>query len=117
MEKEYKIEIAKEIRRIMEMEGNKEAAGKFMETLSNIKPKSCIVKIGWRSGEEISILLVYEKGGNKIPFDLFIENIENKAEIYSFICGLYPEIFHFNPKFAIEDKTHFFVDFKLKRNG
>ncbi len=116
MEKEYKTEIAKAIHQIMEMEGNKEAAGKFRETLSNIKPESCIVKSGWGSGEGIDFLLAFEKGGNNEPFDLFIENIPDKAERFGFIMGLSPKIFHYNPMYSISDDTHYFVNFKLLRH-
>ncbi len=45
----------------MEMEGNKDATDKFWKALELINPKSCIVKIGWCSGEDISKV-----------FDLFI---------------------------------------------
>ena len=43
-EQHYKEQIAKEIRRIAELEHNKEAADKFWKTLEKIKPKSCKVK-------------------------------------------------------------------------
>jgi len=100
----------------MELEQNKEAVKLFGDKLNQVKPKSCIVKSGWRSGDNIDFLLAFEKGGDKNPFDLFIANIPDIIESYGFICGLHPEIFHFNPKFAIENETHFFIDFKLKRN-
>jgi len=115
-EQHYKQEIATEFQRIMDLEHNKEAVTKFLEILNKIKPKSCIVKIGWRSGDNIDFTLAFENGGNENPFDLFIENIEDKAEIHAFICGLYPEIFHFNPAYSITTETHSFVIFKLKRN-
>lgn len=116
-EQYYINEISKEVKRIFDLKKNKETALKFWEILKKINPKSCIVKIGWKSGEGISILLAYEKGGNKEPFDLFIENIENKAEIHGFICGLFPEIFVFDTNKVIEDETHYFVDFNFKHNG
>lgn len=43
---DYKSKIGEEIKRIMELEHNNDAANKFRETLSKIKPKSCIVKSG-----------------------------------------------------------------------
>lgn len=112
-EQYYQQKIAEEIRRILNLDQNREVAKQFWQTLDRIKAKSCIVKIGWRSGEAISILLAFEKNGDKNPFDLFIENIENSGEIFGFICGLYPEIFHLDGKRIIENETHFFIDFKL----
>ncbi len=111
----YKTEIAKEICRIINLENNKDAANKFWEIMNNIKPKACIVKTVWHSGNNINFLLAFEKGGNKKPFDLFIENIENVSERYGFICGLWTEKFHFNHQQVIENKTHFFIDIKLKK--
>jgi len=116
-EQHYKEQIAKEIRRIAELEHNKEAADKFWKTLEKIKPKSCIVKSGWGSGEGIDFLAAFEKGGESNPFELFVENIPEKAESFGFIMGLAPKNFHYNPKYSIEDETHFFVNFKLLRHG
>jgi hypothetical protein len=112
-EQHYKKEIAIEFQRIMELEHNKEAVTKFREILGKIKPKSCIVKSGCRSGNNIDFLLAFEKGGNENPFDLFIENIPDIAFRYGVIFGLNPNIFHFNPLYSIEDETHYFVNFKL----
>ena len=116
-EEHYKEQIAIEIRRIAELEHNKEAAEQFWKTLDKIKPKSCQVKYGWHSGNNISFTLAYEKGGEENPFNLFIEDIEDKAEIHGFICGLFPTIFYFNPQYTIINDTHTFLKFKLKRNG
>lgn len=113
----YKKEIAKEIKRIMQLKRNKEPYEKFQAVLKDLKPKSCTVKIGWRAGEEIDFLCAYEKGGSSKPFNLFVKNIENIGEIFGFICGLHPKIFHFNPEYSVGDETHYFVNFKLIRNG
>ncbi len=113
----YKKEIAVEIRRIMKIEGNEKAATEFRETLGKIKPKTCRVKIGWKSGHGISFTLGFEKGDDKNPFDLFIENIKDSAEIHGFICGLYPDIFHFDPIRTVNDEKIMIVNFKLKRHG
>ncbi len=115
-EEYYKTEIAVEIRRIMKIEKNKETAAKFLEAINSVKPKSCSVKSGWRSGSDIDFTLAFEKNGNKNPFDLFIENIEDKAETHGFICGLYPEIFHFNPMYSLNNETHSYISFKLIKN-
>ncbi len=114
-EEYYKTEIAVEIRRIMKIEKNKEASTKFLKAINSIKPKSCSVKSGWHSGSNIGFTLAFEKGGEQNPFELFIENIEDKAETHGFICGLFPEIFHFNPIYSFDNKTHYFLKFKLKR--
>jgi len=115
-EQHYKEQIAKEIRRIAELEHNKETTDKFWKTLEKIKPKSCIVKSGWRAGDNIDLTLAFEKGGNKNPFDLFIENIPDLIETYGFIYGLWPTIFHFNPITAVSDDDYYFLTFKLCRN-
>jgi len=116
-EQHYKEQIAKEIRRIAELEHNKEAADKFWKTLEKIKPKSCIVKSGMCSGEDIDFSLAFEKGGDKNPFDLFIENVPEPALRYGFLFGLCPNIFHYNTILTISDETHDFLTFKLIKNG
>jgi len=116
-EQHYKEQIAKEIRRIAELEHNKEAADKFWKTLEKIKPKSCEVKSGLGAGEGISYTLAFEKGGDKNPFDLFIENIPEPAFRYGFLFGLCPDIFHYNPITYISDETHDYLIFKLLKNG
>ncbi len=113
----YKTEIANEILRIINEVQNKEAASKFWEVLNKIKAKSCIVKSGMCSGDNIDFLLAFEKGGKNKPFDLFIENIEDVAMRFGFIFGLKPEIFHFNTKYYVEDETYSFVPFKLLKNA
>lgn len=89
----------------------------FNEALLQLKAKYCIVKSGCRSGEDIDFLLAFEKGGTENLFDLFIKNIPNAEFRYGVIFGLNPEKFHYNPKYTIEDNTHYFVKFKLINNG
>lgn len=115
-EQYYKEKIAEEIKRILSLEQNKKAAEKFWQTLDKVNAKSCTVKIGWRSGEAISILCAYEKSGNLNTFDLFIENINNVGEIFGFLCGLNPETFLLDSKHIIDSDTHFFIDFKFQRD-
>lgn len=113
----YKEHIAEEIRRVADLEENQEAASKFWETLGGINAKACRVKYGWHSGSNISFTLAFELCKEEHDsFDLFIDDIKNDAEIFGFICGLYPEVFHYNPLYTITDETHTYMKFKLKRN-
>jgi len=42
--------------------------------------------------------------------------MSNKKEhILYFLCGLNAEIFHFNPKFVLEEDEYFYLSFKLER--
>lgn len=116
-EKYWIEQIALEIKRIAAMENNKKVANEFWKALNDVKPKSCLVKTGWHSGDNISFSLAYKKGGNRDPFMLFIENIEEKAETHGFICGLFPEIFHYAPQYNWNDDDNYCLMFKLKRNG
>jgi len=115
-ETELNKELSKEISRIMHLDSNKVNYQEFQNTIKDIKPKSCIVKIGWVAGKYIDFTLKYEKNGINKPFDLFIESIENKAETHGFICGLNPEIFHFDTNYIINDNENLIMMFKLKRN-
>lgn len=116
-EQYYKQKIAEEIKQILSLEKNNTAAKNFWQTLEKITPKTCIVKSGMGAGEGIDFLLTFEKGGNKNPFNLFIDNIPEPILRFGFIFGLCPDIFHFNPKFSISNETHDFVNFKLVKNG
>lgn len=116
-EQHYKDQIAEEILRIAGMEQNKEAAKKFWQALEKIKPKTCKVKYGWHSGDNIGFTLAFDKGGDKNPYEAFIEALPCSAEIYGFIYGLCPKIFHYNPQYTLTDETYTYLNFKLKRNG
>ncbi len=115
-ESTLKKHLHEDIKRIMTLEQNKENYEKFQTVLKNIKPKKCIVKSGWSSGEAISFSLIYSKFGNGNPFDEFIEGIEEKSEVFHFIMGLDPTVFHFNPITAVSDDEYSMLMFKLKRN-
>lgn len=111
---DYKSKIGEEIKRIMELEHNNDAANKFRETLSKIKPKSCIVKSEWISGEYIGFLLAFELGSNNEPFKLFIDNINDTSETFGFLMGLTPKTFEIKYNKIIETDTHCFIDIRLK---
>jgi hypothetical protein len=115
-ETELNKELSKEISRIMQLDRNKANFQNFQDTIKDLKPKSCTVKIGWVAGKYIDFTLRFDKNGTKKPFDSFIESIENKAEIHSFICGLNPEIFHFDKNYIVNDNDNLIIMFKLKRN-
>jgi len=116
-EEYYKERIAEEIRRIAEIETNKEAADKFWETLGNIKAKACRVKAGVLAGKHISYTLAFDKGGDKEAYDLFTDSIDDAAFRYGVMFGLNPDIFYYNPDYFIEDETHYYLTFKLRNNG
>ncbi len=107
--------LSEDIKRIMTLEQNKKNYIKFQDTLKELKTKKCIVKYGWSSGEDLSFSLVYEKNGNKQPFDEFIKGIEDKKEVYYFIEGLNPTHFHFNTTTVVNDSKYLMLMFKLIR--
>ena len=115
-EQSIKKSLSEDIKKIMTSDKNKKNYKAFQETVKNLQAQSCIVKFGWESGTTIEFTLVYKKGGNGNPHDEFIEGIEDKKEAYYFIMGLNPDIFHFNPKYTINDKKYLMLMFKLKRN-
>lgn len=108
--------LSKDITEVMEADCNKVAFSAFKDALKGLKPKKCKVKVGWTSGEKISFIIHFEKGGNEDPMQLFFDAIENKSDIFHFINGLAPEIFAFDPKYVVDDKDNFIIEFRLKRS-
>ena len=107
--------LSEDIMRIMTLERNKENYAKFQDTIKDLKPKKCIVKFGWASGDEISFSLIFEKYGNEDPFDEFIKGIEDKEGAFNFIMGLDPTIFHFNLITVVNIHEYLMLTFNLKR--
>jgi len=114
---DYNVLISNKIKDILLLDNNRYAAEKFWEILGTIKPKSCIVKYGWFAGEAIDFLLAFEKEGSEQPFELFIENIDNKPEVFGFISGLNPAFFYIKHNKAVDSDTHIFIDIRFKTNG
>jgi len=113
---DYKAQIANGIRRIMDLEHNRESVAKFNEVLSKITPQSCQVKYGMRSGEDIGFTLAFKKGGDKMPLELFFDSIPDVEFNYGVLFGLNPEIFHFNKDTYVNDSEYDFLMFKLLKN-
>ena len=115
-EKTIQEKLSEDIKRIMTLAHNKENYNKFQNTIKGLKPKKCIVKSGWVSGENIDFALIYEKNGTNKPFDEFIKGIEDKAKAYYFIMGLNPTFFHFNPITVVNDEQYLMLMLKLIRD-
>ena len=111
--------LADVIKQIFEHKRNTKARNLFVEATKNLKPASCKVKVGWRSGSAVSFDCLFEKNGNGEIFAEIEKGIENKNEIKYFIYGLNPKIFHFYPEMTFDElkPNHLFLAFKLKRDG
>ncbi len=112
----YKKELSEDIMKIMLADRNKESYARFKKTLKGLKAQKCIVRNGWTSGKSIGFTLAFEKYGEGEPFNEFIDGIEDKSNVHYFITGLQPEIFHYNPRYSVNNETHSMLMFKLKRN-
>jgi len=110
--------LADVIKQIFEHKRNTKARNLFVEATKNLKPASCKVKVGWRSGESIGFVCIFEKNGDSEIFTEIEKGIENKNEIKHFIYGLNPKIFHFNPIMSVDEfkPNQHFIEFKLIRN-
>ena len=119
METAIKENLADVIRQVLEKKRNKKARKLFQKAVKGLKPASCKVKVGWRSGEYISFDCLFKKGNSGEIFTEIEKDIENAGEIKHFIYGLNPKKFHFNPKMVFDElkPNHFFLAFKLIRNG
>lgn len=103
-----KEKLTKELERIFNLDTNKLNYSEFKSILHNLYAKDCQVKTGWVSGEYISFACNFIKEGNSNPIDLIVDGIENISEVYYFICGLNPEVFHFNKKMILDEPDNFF---------
>jgi len=94
---------------------NRTAYKHFLEVTKDLKPQKCMVKTGWRAGKYISIYCKFTKNGNGDIFKEIIKGWTNKLEDLYFLYGLYPEIFHFDPLFILEESECFHLSFKLQK--
>ncbi len=94
---------------------NRTAKKHFLEVTKDLKPKSCSVKTGWVAGKYISISCKFAKNGEGDLFKELVKGMQNKVEDLYFIYGLYPEKFHFNPKFFLDEPEYLSLSFKLER--
>ncbi len=106
------------IKQVVYKKRNKKARKLFLQATTELKPDSCIVKIGWVSGKYISFNCYFEKNGNSEIFNEIEKGVENQNEIKSFIYGLNPKIFQFYPKMTFDEikPNQLYLRFKLKRN-
>ncbi len=106
------------IKQVLDEKRNTKARKQFLKATKNLKPASCKVKVGWRSGSGIVFTCLFVKDGNGELFTEIEKGIENVNEIKHFIYGLNPKKFHFNPKLVFDElkPNQFFIEFKLLRN-
>ena len=82
MQKEKLADVLKEI---IYTKRNTKNRNQFLEAIKDLKPASCIVKIGWRSGSAISFDCFFEKNGKGDVFEEFEKGVENPNETTYFI--------------------------------
>ncbi len=94
---------------------NRKAKKQFLEVTKDLKPKSCKTYVGWRAGEYMSFTCKFVKNGEGDIFKEIVKGWENKVEDLYFLYGLYPNIFHFEPLFFLDEPEQFSLSFKLER--
>ncbi len=106
------------IKQVLYKKRNKKARKLFLQATKKLKPDSCIVKVGWRSGEYISFDCYFEKNGKNEIFAEIEKGIKNHDEIKHFIYGLNPKVFHYNPKMIFDEikPNQLYLAFKLIGN-
>ncbi len=106
-----------EFLRVFNAYRNRKARKNFLELTKDLKPKSCEVKIGWVAGEYISFACKFYKNGEGDIFKEIVKGWQNKVEDLYFLYGLYPDVFHFNPKFYYDSPEYITICFKFEKEG
>jgi len=108
----------KELNDVINTEINTKSRIDFTEAIKDLKPAKCEVKIGWLAGKYISFTCKFTKNGKGSVIDEIVKAIpdDKQTPYFYFIAGLKAEIFHFNPKYKMEDNDFVYLNFKLKRN-
>jgi len=106
------------LRQIIYQRQNTKNRKLFLEATKDLKPASCKVKIGWRSGSAIAFNCIFEKNGDGDVLTEIEKGVENANEIVYFIYGLNPKIFHFYPDMVFDElkPNIFYFRFKLKKD-
>lgn len=100
---------------ILQSDLNKESSAQFFKAVNGLKPKNCIVKIGWVEGKYMSFTCKCEKNGTDDIITGIVKGMEKKDKFLYFLFGLSPNIFHFDSKFVLDEPDYFYFSFKLKR--
>jgi len=106
-----------EIKDVMLLDKNEEARNNFLRITKDLKPQKCDTKYGWIGGKFISISCRFTKNGNSEIFKEIINGVsfEEKDKLLNFLLELKPKIFHFNPKFFLDEDEYFYLSFKLEK--
>ena len=94
---------------------NRTAKKHFYNAINGLKPKSCLVKCGWRAGEYFSVVCKFEKNGESDVLQEIIKNFPDKTENLYFLYGLYPEVFSFDPLYVLDEPNFLTLSFKLQK--
>jgi len=108
-------ELLQVITEIIDLPQNAEAKHHFEELTNQYLYKASDTRIGWRSGEGISFVVKMEKGGELKGMEAIIKGIANITEPLYFMYGLNPKIFHFNPKFKLDEGDFLSLSFKFEK--
>ncbi len=115
MNKELLIELKILFKDIFISNKNDNELNEFLTYVELQKYTECKLKYSWYSGENISFACGFFKNGTKDYLTAFIEAIENKQEVFSFIHGLNPSIFKLKSDMIVNKPDVLFITFELKR--
>ena len=59
----FELELEEILDELLNASRNKNARQSFLEITQNLKPKTCITKIGWKSGAYIDFTCKFQKAG------------------------------------------------------
>ncbi len=110
-------ELVSVIREIIYLPENAQAKGYFEVLTNQYKYKSCDTGFGWSAGEGIEFICKFEKNGEGETIQTLVEGLKDVDESLTFIYGLNPKIFHFNPLFKFDDQNQLYLTFKLLKDA
>jgi len=102
---------------ILQSEINKTSSQLFYNAVKDLKPKNCVVKIGWVEGKYMSFTCKCEKNGSGTLISEIVKGMPKKDRYYYFLCGLSPKIFYFDQKMVLDEPDYFYFAFKLQREA
>jgi len=115
--KDIDILLENEIKDVMLLDKNEEARENFLRITKDLKPQKCDTKIGWLENKFISFTCRFVKNGKNDIIKEIIKGYptEDKEDLFNFWLELKPEIFHFNPRFILEEDDFLYLSFKLEK--